>query len=253
MSNVIIKAEGLHKSFASEGEQSHVLSDINIEIYEKDFTVIMGASGSGKSTLLYCLSGMDTATSGKITYMGKVISDYREKKLIKLRRRDFGFVFQKIHMVSNLTMLENIVVPAYLNKKFSAVETRKKAEEYIKMFGIDGVKNHLPKQTSGGEQQRAAIARALINEPRLLFADEPTGALNRKNGTEVLDLLNEINNKGQSVLMVTHDIKAAVRANRILYISDGKIIDEMSLAPYKEEETMARETQINSWLSSLCW
>ncbi len=117
MSKVIMKAEGIYKSFACDGEQNHVLSDVNVDIYENDFTVIMGASGSGKSTLLYCLSGMDTVTSGKITYMNNVISDYNEKKLVLLRRGDFGFVFQQIHMVSNLTLFENIAVPGYLNKK----------------------------------------------------------------------------------------------------------------------------------------
>ena len=129
----------------------------------------------------------------------------------------------------------------------------KKAEEYISSFGLSEAKNRLPKQTSGGEQQRTAIARALINNPKLLFADEPTGALNRKNGTDVLDLLTKVNEEGQSILMVTHDVRAAVRANRIIYIGDGKIIDEMSLAPYKLKETKSREAQINSWLSSMSW
>ena len=253
MSGVILSAKGLCKSFASDGEQNHVLSDVNIEIYEKDFTVVMGASGSGKSTLLYCLSGMETVTSGKVVYKGNAISDYKENQLVTLRRGDFGFIFQQIHLVSNLTLLENIAVPGYLNKSASASQVNERANALITSFGLTDAKNRLPSQTSGGEQQRAAIARALISNPKLLFADEPTGALNRKNGIDVLDLLTKLNEDGQSILMVTHDMRAAIRANRLIYISDGKIIDEMSLPPYSANKIKSREIQVTSWLSSMSW
>ncbi len=253
MRETILTANGICKSFANNGEQNHVLSGIDLELYKGDFTVIMGASGSGKSTLLYCLSGMDVPTTGTISYAGKTITNYNEKQLALLRRGDFGFVFQQMHLVSNLTLLENVVVPGYLKKGISATEVNKRANELLDNFGLVEAKKRLPKQTSGGEQQRAAIARALISKPTLLFADEPTGALNRKNGNDVLKLLTQINQMGQSILMVTHDIRSALRANRLLYLEDGNVIGELSLPPYSLEHLKAREAQITSWLSSMEW
>ncbi len=253
MRETILKAIGICKSFANNGEQNHILSGVDFELYKGDFTVIMGASGSGKSTLLYCLSGMDIPTTGTISYAGKIITNYNEKQLALLRRGDFGFVFQQMHLVSNLTLLENVVVPGYLKKGRSAAAVNKRANELLDNFGLVEAKKRLPKQTSGGEQQRAAIARALISEPTLLFADEPTGALNRKNGNDVLELLTKINQMGQSILMVTHDIRSALRANRLLYLEDGNIIGELSLPPYSLERLKARESQITSWLSSMEW
>ncbi len=253
MSETILSSQSLCKSFANNGKQNHVLSEIDLELYKEDFTVIMGASGSGKSTLLYCLSGMDRATSGTITYNGKAISSYSDKELSLLRRGDFGFVFQQMHLVSNLTLLENVAVPGYLKKGVSSAEVNKRANLLLDNFGLIEAKTRLPKQSSGGEQQRAAIARALISEPTLLFADEPTGALNRRNGTDVLNLLSEINRQGQSILMVTHDIRSALRANRLLYLEDGNIIGELTLPPYSPEDIKAREVQVSSWLSSMEW
>ena len=253
MENNIIEIKGLCKSFAHNGGQIHVLSHVDFELYEGDFTVIMGASGSGKSTLLYALSGMDRATSGKVIYNGSDIVTMNEKELAKLRHTDFGFIFQQMHLVSNLSLFENIAVPGYLNKKRSAEEVKKRAEHLLKQMGISHIKTHLPSQVSGGEQQRCAIARAVINNPKLLFADEPTGALNRRNTNEVLNMLTELNNQGQSILMVTHDLRAALRATRILYIEDGKKIGELSLPPYDPEEEKSRETQVNAWLSSMEW
>ncbi|MBP3271463.1 MAG: ABC transporter ATP-binding protein [Ruminococcus sp.] len=253
MKNVILSAKGLCKSFAHNGGQIHIISNADLELYEGDFTVIMGASGSGKSTLLYALSGMDRATSGKVMYGGGNITEMSEKALSKLRCTDFGFVFQQIHLVSNLTLSENIAVPGYLAKGRSASEVNKRAEELIEKMNISHIKTHLPSQCSGGEQQRCAIARALINEPSLLFADEPTGALNRRNTIDVLDLLTECNRSGQSILMVTHDMRAALRASRILYIEDGRIIGELSLPPYTADEEKSRETQVSAWLASMEW
>lgn len=253
MKNAILSAKGLCKSFAHNGGQIHILSHVDFELYEGDFTVIMGASGSGKSTLLYSLSGMDRATAGKVIYNGADLVAMNEKGLAKLRYTDFGFIFQQMHLVSNLTLFENIAVPGYLNKKSSSADVKARAEKLLEQMSISHIKTHLPSQVSGGEQQRCAIARAVINSPKLLFADEPTGALNRKNTIEVLNLLTELNGSGQSILMVTHDIKAALRATRLLYIGDGKIIGELSLPPYNPNEEKSRETQVNAWLTSLEW
>lgn len=253
MENVILEAKNISKSFAHDGGQIHVLSNLNLKIYKNDFTVIMGASGSGKSTLLYAISGMDKATAGEVIYNGKDINKIKEKDLATLRHKDFGFVFQQMHLVSNLTLLENVCISGYLNKDRKAQEVKEYALELFKKMGIDDVKTHLPNQVSGGQQQRSAIARAVINKPNVVFADEPTGALNKKNSIEVLDLLSSLNDEGQSIVMVTHDIRGAVRANRILYLSDGNIVGELSLQKYKKEDEKSREAQISSWLNSLEW
>lgn len=253
MKNTILSAKDLCKSFAHNGEQLHILSHIDLELFEGDFTVIMGASGSGKSTLLYALSGMDRATAGKIVYNGEDLVTMSEKKLATLRHTDFGFIFQQMHLVSNLTLFENIVVPGYLNKQQTAASIKEYGGELIEKMELSSIKSHLPSQVSGGQQQRCAIARAVINHPKLLFADEPTGALNRKNTIEVLNLLTELNRLGQSILMVTHDMKAALRASRILYLEDGKIIGSLTLPPYSPDDEKSRETQINAWLESMEW
>lgn len=253
MKHTILSAKDLCKSFAHNGGQLHILSHIDLEIYEGDFTIIMGASGSGKSTLLYALSGMDRTTAGQVIYDNNDLVTMSEKKLAGLRYTDFGFIFQQMHLVSNLSLFENVVVPGYLNKQQPASEINARTNALLENMGISHVKTHLPSQVSGGEQQRCAIARALIHQPRLLFADEPTGALNRKNTMEVLNLLTELNANGQSILMVTHDMRAALRANRILYLADGTIIGELTLPPYHKEEEKSRETQVNAWLGSMEW
>ena len=253
MKNSILTAKDVCKSFAHNGGQNHILSHVNVEIYEGDFTVIMGPSGSGKSTLLYALSGMDRATAGQVLFQDSDIVKMKEKHLASLRQKDFGFIFQQMHLVSNLSLYENVVVPGYLNKEKSAKEVNARADELLEKMGISHIKTHLPSQVSGGEQQRCAIARAVIHEPKLLFADEPTGALNRKNTTEVLNLLTELNQNGQSILMVTHDTRAALHATRILYLEDGNVIGELTLPPYKPEEEKSRETQVNAWLTSMEW
>lgn len=253
MKKVILEAKNLSKSFVSEGVQNHVLNGIDLAIYEGDFTVIMGASGSGKSTLLYSLSGMDQISGGKVVYKGEEFTSYKEKKMSKFRVQEFGFVFQQIHLVSNLTLLENVLVSGYMNKESSGKQVKEKALQLLEQMNIAEAGNRLPAQVSGGEAQRAAIARAVINEPGILFADEPTGALNRSNTRTVLDLLTGLHKKGQSILMVTHDVTAALRANRIIYLADGKILGELTLPDYKEEERKSRETQINAWLTSLEW
>lgn len=251
MANIILSAKDLCKSYANGGVQNHVLRNIDFTLHEGAFTVVMGSSGSGKSTLLYCLSGMDKATSGDIVYNGKSFDKLSEDKLAVLRRGDFGFVFQQMHLVANLTIFENIVVPGYLVSKPKIVHA--KAEELMERVGISALAKRLPSQVSGGEQQRAAVARALINAPKVLFADEPTGSLNSKSGLETLDILSEFNRSGQTILMVTHDIKAAIRATRLVYIKDGKLGGEMDMGAYAEQNAAAREAQIIAWLSSMGW
>ncbi len=253
MKECIISAKGLCKSFVNEGVQNHVLSGIDLDIYRGDFTVIMGVSGSGKSTLMYALSGMDRATSGSITYNGTNIAAAKENKLAQLHRSDFGFVFQQIHLVSNLTLRENIEVAGYLSGKYHAKDVKKEADELISRMNIEKCADNLPQRTSGGEQQRSAIARAVIHKPELVFADEPTGALNRAGTETVLDLLSELNREGQSILMVTHDREAALRGSRIVYLSDGKIIGELELPVYDASNTDSRRAQLSAWLESLKW
>lgn len=253
MKKSILKSKDLCKSFANNGVQNHVLDQINLEILEGDFTIIMGASGSGKSTLLYCLSGMDKVTSGDVIYKNTNITHCREKEMAKLRTEEFGFIFQQMHLVSNLSLYENAIVAGFLNHSKSSAEIKENAIKLLQLVNVESAKDRMPFQVSGGEAQRAAIVRAVINEPGLLFADEPTGALNRKNTEDVLQLLTKINEDGQSILMVTHDIRAAIRATRLLYLEDGKICGEMSMPSYKEEDARNREDQVNAWLTSMEW
>lgn len=250
MKKVLIQGRNICKRFTQDS--APILNEINVEIYEGDFTVIMGASGAGKSTLLYALSGMDTISSGEITFQGHKISTFSEKQMASLRAKDFGFVFQQTHLVSNLTLFENIAVAGYIAGS-GAKEIQKRASELLVQMDVNGAKDRLPSQASGGEAQRAAVARAIINRPKLVFADEPTGALNRSNSEEVLNLLSSLNKSGQSILMVTHDVHAAIRGNRILYLEDGKILDELALSVYNAENAKEREATAMEWLSSLRW
>ena len=230
-----------------------VLDQVDISIYEGDFTVIMGSSGAGKSTLLYALSGMDPVSGGKVFYKDREITSLKEKQMADLRAKEFGFVFQQTNLVSNLTLFENVAVAGYVGRKGSTEEIRDRTGRLLRQMKIDKAQNRFPSQVSGGEAQRAAIARAMVGKPGLLFADEPTGALNRSNTTEVLNLLIDLNRSGQSILMVTHDMRAAARGNRILYLEDGKVLDELRLPPYSEIREQNRESQVSGWLSGLRW
>lgn len=252
MKKILLQGNNICKSFTHSGETTPILNQVNLEIYEGDFTVIMGASGAGKSTLLYALSGMDSITSGEIEYRGKQISSLTKKEMAQLRAKKFGFVFQQTHLVSNLTLFENIAVAGYVGGG-NPKDVQQRAADLLCQMHADGAKDRLPSQTSGGEAQRAAIARAMINHPGLIFADEPTGALNKSNSEEVLNLLSTLNSDGQSILMVTHDVRAAIRGNRILYLEDGKILDELSLPVYSASDAKEREAKAAQWLSSLRW
>lgn len=252
MKEILLQGKEISKVFSAGGKRIPILNQINVEIYKGDFTVIMGASGAGKSTLLYSLSGMDGITSGSVEYQGKKISGLSEKETARLRAKEFGFVFQQTHLVSNLTLFENIAVAGYIGGQ-NPKEVRKKAAELLKQMNVEGAKNRLPSQTSGGEAQRAAIARAIIHHPGIIFADEPTGALNQSNGEEVLNLLSSLNEAGQSILMVTHDVRAAVRGSRILYMEDGKITGGLTLPAYRKTDEKEREAETAQWLASLRW
>ena len=252
----IIRTEKLSKSYAADGVQTHVLSNVDLTLYEGDFTAIMGPSGSGKSTLLYCLSGMDGITAGEVRYRGSSLTALRERDMAELRAQRFGFVFQQAHLVSNLTLFENIAVPGYLKEGRTPAETRAVAQALIERMGLEDDAHHLPSQTSGGQQQRCAVARSVVNDPDIVFADEPTGALNRANTLEVLSLLAELNAKGQTICMVTHDVQSAVSANRVLYLEDGAIVGELGLPAWTDDAAAtvkAREAQVNAWLASLSW
>ena len=254
MKNILLEAQDVSRAF-EHNRKNMVLNHVSTQIYEGDFTVIMGPSGAGKSTLLYSLSGMDRITGGKVLYQGKELPQEKEKEkeMAVLRASEFGFIFQQIHLVSNLTLFENVKIAGFLGHRGRSDAVERRAEELLNRVHVEKAKDRLPSQVSGGEAQRAAIARAMINEPGLLFADEPTGALNKKNTVDVLDLLTELNRSGQSILMVTHDVKAALRGNRILYLEDGRILDELVLPSFGEQEPREREEKINGWLSSMEW
>ena len=247
MKEAILSGKKMIKSFGD----NTVLHGIDVNIYAGDFTVIMGSSGSGKSTLLYALSGMDRISSGQLLYREQDITNAAEKELTKLRSEDFGFVFQRTHLISNLTLYENIRMAGLIGA-LSDKETKMRADALITRMNLGGAKDRLPSEVSGGEAQRAAVARAAINKPTILFADEPTGALNKANSEEVLNLLSSLHSEGQSVLLVTHDKEAALRGNRILYLEDGAIIGELDLPVYTGKDK-SREEKLSAFLERLGW
>ncbi len=248
----IIQTNKLCKTFSNGGRQQHVLQNLDLSIYEGDFTVIMGASGAGKSTLMYALSGMDKPTLGEIQFAGVDITKMNTDQLALFRRENCGFVFQQVYLVDSMSVLDNVLTAGLLKKK-SKKEVAQKAKEILRAVDIeDSMFGKFPTQLSGGEAQRVGIARALINEPRVLFADEPTGALNSKTGKDVLDTLTTCNENGQSVVMVTHDITSARRGNRVIYVKDGEIAGECILGKYitGDEE---RHQKLNDFLASMGW
>ncbi len=252
MKEKLLEGVGITKSFSQGNQSTRVLDGIDIEIYEGDFTVIMGASGAGKSTLLYNLSGMDRPSGGSVFFRGKEITHCSERQMASLRADEFGFVFQRTHLVSSLSLYENIVLAGYLSGKLTEAEARKRANALVERMDLGEAKNRLPSAVSGGEAQRAAVAQAVIKMPSILFADEPTGALNKKNSEEVMGILSSLASQGQTVLLVTHDTQAALHGNRILYLEDGKIIGELELEPYNGGDR-EREDKLNHWLASMRW
>lgn len=250
--HTLLKAERLCKTFSNGGTQQHVLKNIDLELRAGDFTVIMGASGAGKSTLLYALSGMDAPDLGAITFGDKVISDLNQDGLAVFRREHCGFVFQQIYLIDGMSVMDNVLSAGLLvSKDKKALVAR--AKELFEAVDIpEETQKKFPTQISGGEAQRVGIVRALINSPEILFADEPTGALNSKTGLDVLDTLTSFNERGQSVVMVTHDMRSARRGNRILYLKDGVILGECDLGKYVHGDS-ARHEKLQSFLKDMGW
>ncbi|RXZ79498.1 ABC transporter ATP-binding protein [Paenibacillaceae bacterium] len=244
----IIRAANLCKTYSTGSEQYHAIRNINLTLYEGDFTVIMGNSGSGKSTLLYLLSGLDSVTAGEVYFREQRIDHYNEQQLADFRANKIGYIYQSMNLVPDLSLYDNIALPGYIagSRKTSVKE---KALSLIQEMGIEGQHNRLPAQTSGGQQQRAAIARALINSPDMIFADEPTGSLNYDHGMAVLDILTRMNRQGQSVAMVTHDIKAACRADRLILIRDGKVGGVLEFDKYNAHSSEDRESIIFAFVT----
>lgn len=245
----VLESKNLCKTFYSNGVEFHALKNVDLKVKQGEFIAIMGQSGSGKSTLLYTLSGMDDATGGEV-YIGKTkINNLKEKEITNIRRKNIGFIFQGINLISNLTLRENVVVPGYLTSKQKS-EVNQRADMLIEKMDIADQVGKLPSQVSGGQKQRAAIARAMINSPDILFADEPTGALNSSSGKAVLELIKNFNKEGQTVVMVTHDIKSASYANRVVFLKDGRIEGELDLQKYQTDN---QEKVIFDFLSEKGW
>jgi len=248
----LIQTSKLCKSFSSGGMQQHVIKNLDMEIQEGDFTVIMGPSGAGKSTLLYALSGMDKPTLGSIQFFGQEISKLSNDQLSVFRRKHCGFVFQQMFLLDNLSILDNVLAAGLLVSK-DRKDIAARARGLLTQVGLtEQIWRKFPTQLSGGEAQRAAIVRALINRPKVVFADEPTGALNSAAGTAVLDALTQVNKEGQSVIVVTHDLKTARRGNRVLYISDGVICGICDLGKYVSGDA-ERQEKLSAFLGEMGW
>lgn len=247
----VVSCQHLGKNFTSQGNTIDVIKNLSLEVYEGEFTVLMGGSGSGKSTLLYLLSGLEQATSGSIYFEATDLSTLSEQSQAFLRRKGMGFVFQSFNLVPNLSILENILIAGYLTDTDKAT-VEANAERLLDSMDLLTLANRLPAQISGGQQQRASIARSLINAPTILFADEPTGALNSSAGKMVLDHFSMLAEQGQTIFMVTHELRAACRADRVLYMKDGALHGDYRFSA-KEEALAAREATLFDWLTHRGW
>lgn len=252
----IIEVKDLCKTFIVNKHQNNVLKNVNFTVSEGEMTAIMGPSGSGKSTLLYSVSGMDSATAGTVSFFGKDITKMNESELAKIRLNEMGFIFQQMYMLKNLTILDNIILPACQSKKIpgSRKKILKRGEELMRKLGIIEIADNDINEVSGGQLQRACICRSMINQPKIIFADEPTGALNRASSDEVMDELIRLNNEGTTIMLVTHDVKVAAKCRKVLYIVDGNIIGEYNLGKYTSASRMReRERSLNNWLMEMGW
>ncbi|MEL7536998.1 MAG: ABC transporter ATP-binding protein [Pseudomonadota bacterium] len=221
----MIEMHDLNKVYRTGNVETTALRSINLEINAGEFIAIMGPSGCGKSTLLNVMGMLDTPTSGRYGFMGEDVANYGEAKLADIRKRNIGFIFQSFNLVDELTVLENVALPL-LYQKMPNRERRELAESVLERMGIAHRANHRPQQLSGGQQQRVAVARAVITQPGLILADEPTGNLDTGNGEEVLDLLNQLNADGTTVVMVTHDPSHSDHASRVVHMLDGRVLAE---------------------------
>lgn len=242
----ILAVKALSKTY--DGTQ--VLKDVNLTVEESEFVAIMGRSGSGKSTLLYCISGMDKPTSGNVQFFGEDIAGLDDNKMSEIRLNKMGFIFQHSYLLKSLSIKDNIVLPGFKANKLSREQVNQNADVLMKKTEIGHIAGNDIKKVSGGELQRAAICRALINNPDVLFGDEPTGALNSSTTKEVMDIINNVNEEGTAIIIVTHDAKVAARADRVIFLVDGVVHDELSLGKYNENEndSSLREKRLSEWL-----
>ena len=255
MKENILEVKDLCKTYVMNKRQNNVLRNVNFSVSEGEMVAVMGPSGSGKSTLLYSVSGMDNITAGEVNFGGKNIAELGQKQLAELRLDEMGFIFQQMYMLKNLSVLDNIILPACQSGKIS--ETRKqtveRGHELMRKLGIIEVADNDINEVSGGQLQRACICRSMINKPKMIFADEPTGALNRTSSEEVMEELAKLNAEGTTIMMVTHDVKVAAKCTRVLYIVDGNIQGEYKLEKYDRTKLRDRERALNGWLMEMGW
>lgn len=252
----ILEVKDLCKTYIVNKRQNNVLKNVNFNVSEGEMVAVMGPSGSGKSTLLYTVSGMDSVTAGEVLFCGNNIAKMGEKELADLRLDEMGFIFQQMYMLKNLTVLDNIILPAAQSKKNNENrrETVQRGQELMRKLGIIDIADNDINEVSGGQLQRACICRSMINNPKMIFADEPTGALNRTSSDEVMDELAKLNKDGTTVMLVTHDVKVAAKCTRVMYIVDGNIKGEYNLDKYENSSQMReRERALNNWLLELGW
>lgn len=253
----VLQVSNLCKTYVVNKRQNNVLRNVNLEIKEGEMVGIMGPSGSGKTTLLYTVSGMDQATAGKVNFFGKELTTLSSNEMSDLRLCEMGFVFQQMYVLKNLSIYDNIILPAYqreANHRIQRTAINERARELMHRLDISDIASHAVNEVSGGQLQRACICRSLINKPKIIFADEPTGALNKQNSIEVMHELNRINADGTSILLVSHDMKVASKCERVLYIEDGNIRDEMVMGKWDEtQDDGIRERKLNDWLLKLGW
>lgn len=249
----VLSVKNLCKTYILNGYSNNVLRNVDFEMQQGEFVSIMGPSGSGKSTLLYTISGMEEMTSGKVVIDGEDISKLNKKAMAQFRLNKMGFIFQKMYMLKKLCVLDNILLPGYQSGK-DRQEVRKRAEALMRRQEIIDIAEREISEISGGQLQRACLCRALINEPMILFADEPTGALNSKAANDVMHELSAANAEGTSLLIVTHSSRVAAQSDRVIYLVDGDIQGEIELGRLKDEADMTkRERQLNSWLMERGW
>ena len=254
MSSLVVK--DLCKTYIVNKRQNNVLRNVNMEIQQGEMVAVMGPSGSGKSTLLYAISGMDKPTAGSVNFFGKDLMKLNTTQISDVRLDEMGFIFQQMYMLKTLSIYDHIILPASQSNNGKGTETRAaindRAKELMKKLGISEIAQNDINEVSGGQLQRACICRSLINQPKVIFADEPTGALNQQNSKEVMKELNRINAEGTTVMLVTHDMKVAAKCDRVLYIEDGNIKGEISFGKLEEgSEIKERERKISNWLMEM--
>ena len=250
----ILEVKDLCKTYIVNKRQNNVLKNVNFMIDEGEMVAVMGPSGSGKSTLLYAVSGMDSLTAGEVNFCGRNIAGMGERELADLRLDEMGFIFQQMYMLKNLTILDNIILPATQSKKQREPrrETARRGQDFMRRLGIIDIADNDINEVSGGQLQRACICRSMINDPKMIFADEPTGALNRASSDEVMEELVKLNSEGTTIMLVTHDVKVAAKCTRVMYIVDGNIKGEYDLSDCSTQ-IRERERALNNWLLELGW